>query len=161
MKSNKFTIEESSNGGGISNEKKSCAICGTSKTPLWRSGPAGPKVRLFPIRFRFEVNPIPIPIRSDLSSFFGVGLCMQSLCNACGIRNRKKRRTVIVNRSEDKKKKNHMRNPKIGDSLKQRLMELGREVMLQRSTAENQRLGEEEQAALLLMALSYASSVYA
>ncbi|VVA96743.1 unnamed protein product [Arabis nemorensis] len=103
MKSNKFTIEESSNGGGISNEKKSCAICGTSKTPLWRSGPAGPK----------------------------------SLCNACGIRNRKKRRTVI------------------------RLMELGREVMLQRSTAENQRLGEEEQAAVLLMALSYASSVYA
>lgn len=43
-------------------------------------------------------------------------------------------------------------------------MELGREVMLQRSTAENQRrnkLGEEEQAAVLLMALSYASSVYA
>lgn len=58
-------------------------------------------------------------------------------------------------------KKNHT---KFGDSLKQRLMELGREVMLQRSTAENQRrnkLGEEEQAAVLLMALSYASSVYA
>lgn len=88
---------------------------------------------------------------------------MQSLCNACGIRNRKKRRTLISNRSEDKKKmkKNHT---KFGDSLKQRLMELGREVMLQRSTVENQRrnkLGEEEQAAVLLMALSYASSVYA
>ncbi|KFK38137.1 hypothetical protein AALP_AA3G074400 [Arabis alpina] len=119
MESKSDAIEESNN------EKKSCAICGTSKTPLWRSGPAGPK----------------------------------SLCNACGIRNRKKRRTVIVNRSEDKKK----RNPKIGDSLKERLMELGREVMLQRSTAENQRrkkLGEEEQAAVLLMALSYTSSVY-
>ncbi|ESQ49360.1 hypothetical protein EUTSA_v10021708mg [Eutrema salsugineum] len=137
MKSSKFTsadaIEESSSSsnGGISNEKKSCAICGTSKTPLWRGGPAGPK----------------------------------SLCNACGIRNRKKRRIVIGNRSEDKKKKkNPTRNSKLGDSLKQRLMELGREVMLQRSTAENQRrkkLGEEEQAAVLLMALSYASSVYA
>uniref|UniRef100_A0A1J3DI50 GATA transcription factor 15 n=1 Tax=Noccaea caerulescens TaxID=107243 RepID=A0A1J3DI50_NOCCA len=124
-------IEESSSsdGGIMSNEKKSCAICGTSKTPLWRSGPAGPK----------------------------------SLCNACGIRNRKKRRTVIGNRSEDRKK-NHSRNPKLGDSLKQRLMQLGREVMLQRSAAENQRrkkLGEDEQAAVLLMALSYASSVYA
>ncbi|CAH8343566.1 unnamed protein product [Eruca vesicaria subsp. sativa] len=108
-----------------SKEKKSCAICGTSKTPLWRSGPAGPK----------------------------------SLCNACGIKNRKKRRTVIRgNRSEyQKEKKNHTRNPKLGDSLKQRLMELGREVMMQRSN----QLGEEEQAAVLLMALSYASSVYA
>lgn len=70
---------------------------------------------------------------------------------------------MIGNRSEDRKK-NHSRNPKLGDSLKQRLMELGREVMLQRSTAENQRrkkLGEDEQAAVLLMALSYASSVYA
>lgn len=100
------------------------------------------------------------PIWSDLISLITF---MQSLCNACGIRNRKKRRTLISNRSEDKKKmkKNHT---KFGDSLKQRLMELGREVMLQRSTAENQRrnkLGEEEQAAVLLMALSYASSVYA
>ncbi|EOA31639.1 hypothetical protein CARUB_v10014841mg [Capsella rubella] len=135
MKTSTDAIEEhsSSSSNIISNEKKSCAICGTSKTPLWRGGPAGPK----------------------------------SLCNACGIRNRKKRRTLISNRSEDKKtknKKNQSRNPKLGDSLKQRLMELGREVMMQRSTAEKQRrnkLGEEEQAAVLLMALSYASSVYA
>ncbi|XP_010486203.1 PREDICTED: GATA transcription factor 15-like [Camelina sativa] len=119
-----------SNGGGISsNEKKSCAICGTNKTPLWRSGPAGPK----------------------------------SLCNACGIRNRKKRRTVISNRSEDKMKTKikKKKNPKLGDSLKQRLMELGREVMMQRSTTAGKKLGEDEQAAVLLMALSYASSVYA
>ncbi|KAF2542028.1 hypothetical protein F2Q68_00033108 [Brassica cretica] len=119
----------SSDGGG---EKKSCAICGTSKTPLWRGGPTGPK----------------------------------SLCNACGIRNKKKKSTVIRNRSEvkKKKKKSHARSSKIGDSLKQRLMELGREVMMQRSTAEDKqrkKLGEEEQAAVLLMALSYASSVYA
>ncbi|CAN6992780.1 hypothetical protein IGI04_003858 [Brassica rapa subsp. trilocularis] len=108
----------SDGGGGTSNEKKSCAICGTSKTPLWRGGPTGPK----------------------------------SLCNACGIRNKKKKSTV---RSEVKKKKKQ--SSKIGDSLKQRLMELGREVMMQRK----KKLGEEEQAAVLLMALSYASSVYA
>nr|VDD53200.1 unnamed protein product [Brassica oleracea] len=118
----------SDGGGGVNSEKKSCAICGTSKTPLWRGGPTGPK----------------------------------SLCNACGIRNKKKKSTV---RSEvKKKKKNQIRNPKLGDSLKQRLMELGREVMMQRSTAEDKqrkKLGEEEQAAVLLMALSYASSVYA
>ncbi|XP_010546999.1 PREDICTED: GATA transcription factor 15-like [Tarenaya hassleriana] len=127
-----------SNGSAINETKKTCADCGTSKTPLWRGGPAGPK----------------------------------SLCNACGIRSRKKRRAVIAAAaacgSEDKKPRkggsggNHNRNPKIGDSLKQRLMELGREVMMQRSTVEKQRrkLGEEEQAAVLLMALSY-GSVYA
>ncbi|RID81024.1 hypothetical protein BRARA_A03642 [Brassica rapa] len=109
----------SSSDGGVNSEKKSCAICGTSKTPLWRGGPTGPK----------------------------------SLCNACGIRNKKKKSTV---RSEVKKKKKKQ-SSKIGDSLKQRLMELGREVMMQRK----KKLGEEEQAAVLLMALSYASSVYA
>ena len=41
--------------------------------------------------------------------------------------------------------------------MKRRLFALGREVLLQRSTVEKQRrkLGEEEQAAVLLMALSY------
>lgn len=52
---------------------------------------------------------------------------------------------------------------KLGDNLKQRLMALGREVLMQRSTVEmkqRRKLGEEEQAAVLLMALSY-GSVYA
>ncbi|XP_022749051.1 GATA transcription factor 15-like [Durio zibethinus] len=123
----------------ISNEtKKICADCGTSKTPLWRGGPAGPK----------------------------------SLCNACGIRSRKKRRAILgLNKGEDKKSKRGNRNgdnsgssntKNLGDNLKQRLLSLGREVLMQRSTVEKQRrkLGEEEQAAVLLMALSY-GSVYA
>ncbi|KAH1096557.1 hypothetical protein J1N35_013478 [Gossypium stocksii] len=122
--------------------KKVCADCGTSKTPLWRGGPAGPK----------------------------------SLCNACGIRSRKKRRAILgLNKGEDKKSKkgningnNYNRkssssNTKnLGDNLKQRLLSLGKEVLMQRSKVEKQRskLGEEEQAAVLLMALSY-GSVYA
>ncbi|XVF62508.1 hypothetical protein PTKIN_Ptkin09bG0013600 [Pterospermum kingtungense] len=119
-----------------SNEtKKTCADCGTSKTPLWRGGPAGPK----------------------------------SLCNACGIRSRKKRRAILgLNKAEDKKSRRGGNNSNgnstksLGDNLKQRLLALGREVLMQRSTAEKQRrkLGEEEQAAVLLMALSY-GSVYA
>ncbi|KAK9004684.1 hypothetical protein V6N11_042143 [Hibiscus sabdariffa] len=110
--------------------KKTCADCGTSKTPLWRGGPAGPK----------------------------------SLCNACGIRSRKKRRTIMgLKKGEDKKSKKSSNNPKnLGDNLKQRLILLGNEVLMRRSSFENQRrkLGEEEQAAVLLMALSY-GSVYA
>ncbi|KAG6597560.1 GATA transcription factor 15, partial [Cucurbita argyrosperma subsp. argyrosperma] len=131
----------SKNSGGVSSEesqvneqnKKTCADCGTSKTPLWRGGPAGPK----------------------------------SLCNACGIRSRKKRRAILgLSKGvvEDKKNKrsnscNNISNSKLRDSLKQRLMALGREVLMQRSSVERQRkkLGEEEQAAVLLMALSYGS----
>lgn len=58
-----------------------------------------------------------------------------------------------------KGKKSSSSNRQIGDGLKQRLLALGREVLMQRSTVERQRrkLGEEEQAAVLLMALSYGS----
>lgn len=40
----------SQNQSGLSSDeshKKMCAECGTSKTPLWRGGPAGPKVTNF------------------------------------------------------------------------------------------------------------------
>lgn len=125
------------NPNGVSSDeshKKTCADCGTSKTPLWRGGPAGPK----------------------------------SLCNACGIRSRKKRRATLGLNKEDKKPKKtsigggNNSNNKLGYNLKQRLLALGREVLMQRSSVERQRkkLGEEEQAAVLLMALSY-GSVYA
>ncbi|KAI9122907.1 hypothetical protein K1719_005796 [Acacia pycnantha] len=111
----------------MSEKKKTCADCGTTKTPLWRGGPAGPK----------------------------------SLCNACGIKSRKKKRAILGLKGK-RSNSNSNGSSKIGDSLKQRLMALGREVLMRRSTAERQRkkLGEEEQAAVLLMALSY-GSVYA
>ncbi|CAI0467127.1 unnamed protein product [Linum tenue] len=141
----------SSPGGEDSSQKKTCADCGTSKTPLWRGGPAGPK----------------------------------SLCNACGIRSRKKRRDILgLNKSSSNEKKSaakktlahgggaagghHDRNSSsklVGNGLKSRFVALGREVIMkqqQRSKVEKQRrkLGEVEQAAVLLMALSY-GSVYA
>ncbi|KAL4643073.1 hypothetical protein ACB092_02G066900 [Castanea dentata] len=131
-------VDLSDKGSESETHKKTCADCGTTKTPLWRGGPAGPK----------------------------------SLCNACGIRSRKKRRASLGLNKEDKKSKrasingsnnnNHNNNNKISNSLKQRLLALGREVLMQRSTVERQRkkLGEEEEAAVLLMALSY-GSVYA
>ncbi|XP_021730278.1 GATA transcription factor 15-like [Chenopodium quinoa] len=127
------------------NEIKRCADCGTSKTPLWRGGPAGPK----------------------------------SLCNACGIRSRKKRSAILGFKSEEKKLRKINSGSSMtsssssssssrfgGTPLHQRLIALGREVMMQRSTVDKKqqrgrkKLGEEEQAAVLLMALSY-GSVYA
>ncbi|XP_076960025.1 GATA transcription factor 15-like [Bidens hawaiensis] len=137
---------DSSDGGGDS--IKTCADCGTTKTPLWRGGPAGPK----------------------------------SLCNACGIRSRKKRRALLGMTKEEKKAKkaataaaatsggdSQNSSPNSGlttgntDSfcLKKRLMALGSEVVLQRPrsriTKRRRKLGEVEQAAFLLMALSCGS----
>ncbi|KAA8536775.1 hypothetical protein F0562_029253 [Nyssa sinensis] len=123
--------------------KKCCADCKTTKTPLWRVGPSGPK----------------------------------SLCNACGIRYRKKRSGVvgvikgIEKRKEKptttiitKKTNSGFGNGKLRETLKVRLMALGKElVMFQRQRSRMKRhsssrmLGEEEQAAVLLMALSRGS----
>uniref|UniRef100_A0A2P2Q3C3 Uncharacterized protein MANES_03G201300 n=1 Tax=Rhizophora mucronata TaxID=61149 RepID=A0A2P2Q3C3_RHIMU len=128
-----------------SQQKKTCADCGTTKTPLWRGGPAGPK----------------------------------SLCNACGIRSRKKKRDVLgltkgaANEKKSRKgssynHNNHLNNHRqqqqqqLGDGLKQRFLALDGEALMQRPKVRRPRnkLGEEEQAAVLLMALSY-GSVYA
>ncbi|KAA8543051.1 hypothetical protein F0562_021454 [Nyssa sinensis] len=115
--------------------KKSCSDCNTTSTPLWRGGPAGPK----------------------------------SLCNACGIKYNKKRRALLgLDRGRKDKAKNKKNsgnrngnsnsnsNSKLGQSVKLRLIALGRETGLQRSEKRRGKLGEEEQAAILLMALSYA-----
>jgi hypothetical protein len=40
-------IQESLCVGMMSENKKCCSDCKTTKTPLWRGGPAGPKV-IFP-----------------------------------------------------------------------------------------------------------------
>ncbi|KAL3505667.1 hypothetical protein ACH5RR_031049 [Cinchona calisaya] len=151
MSSQTPTPERASSDG---TQIKTCADCGTTKTPLWRGGPAGPK----------------------------------SLCNACGIRSRKKRRALLgLNKEEKKPKKstsNHSKNSinynnsnsyssnhsnssgGFGDfSVKRKLFSFGRDgVALQRprssNTIQRRKLGEEEQAAFLLMALS-CGSVYA
>ncbi|XP_073285452.1 GATA transcription factor 15-like [Primulina huaijiensis] len=120
---------------------KTCVDCGTSKTPLWRGGPAGPK----------------------------------SLCNACGIKSRKKRRSLTgaaIKEDKKPKKSKNIQNgrssgggdntSKINFSLKNRFWGFDRDLVLQRprsNTNQRRKWGEEEQAAFLLMALS-CSSVY-
>ncbi|XP_030947601.1 GATA transcription factor 15-like [Quercus lobata] len=115
--------------GGVEELKKSCTDCHTTRTPLWRGGPAGPR----------------------------------SLCNACGIRYRKKRRALLsLDKGETEKCKknsiNRSNKGKVGVRLKLGLMALGREMGLHRSLGKEKqimrKLKEEEQAAMLLMALS-------
>ncbi|KAK6159832.1 hypothetical protein DH2020_003213 [Rehmannia glutinosa] len=118
--------------------KRCCSDCKTTKTPLWRSGPTGPK----------------------------------SLCNACGIRYRKKRpnpstgatttTSAATAKNDGRKGKiGKTRNLKLRDGLKVKLMGFGKEVEVmegERSGLKRVRSprqwGEVERAALLLMALS-------
>uniref|UniRef100_A0A0D9W101 GATA-type domain-containing protein n=1 Tax=Leersia perrieri TaxID=77586 RepID=A0A0D9W101_9ORYZ len=113
-----------------SGEPKACTDCHTTKTPLWRGGPSGPK----------------------------------SLCNACGIRYRKKRREALgldageggADRQEKKKSKREREREREEVTVELRMGGFGKEVVLKqrRRMRRRRRLGEEEKAAILLMALS-------
>ncbi|KAK4739353.1 hypothetical protein R3W88_003050 [Solanum pinnatisectum] len=143
--------KEESSGSETTGISKSCSDCKTTKTPLWRSGPSGPK----------------------------------SLCNACGIKYRKKKSSPIgLTKGATKKKEKPLSNSgsteevdyckkgKIGNGkdeklskvLRVKLMMLGKEVVIlqrQRSAMKKRRnqrkLDEVERAAVLLMALSCGS----
>ncbi|KAL6613707.1 hypothetical protein ACP70R_035977 [Stipagrostis hirtigluma subsp. patula] len=141
-------------------EAKACADCHTTKTPLWRGGPEGPK----------------------------------SLCNACGIRYRKRRRQALgldanaadpqsqpqdqqllrkkaaaaadpqdqqpprkkgaVTKDKDKDKEKKKEEKQVTVEL--RVVGFGKEVMLKqrRRMRRKKCLSEEERAAVLLMSLS-------
>ncbi|XP_061371954.1 GATA transcription factor 15-like isoform X2 [Gastrolobium bilobum] len=144
----------------LSENKKCCTDCRTTKTPLWRGGPAGPKVIT-----HHSSSTIPI---SNFYSFL--------LLILFGYR---KRRASMVgmNKGQEKKRERAQNGTssssssssgdtvgvgggrELRESLKVKLMALGEEVLLQRSPSvlKKQRrnmLGEEEQAAVCLMALS-------
>ncbi|KAJ9187833.1 hypothetical protein P3X46_003248 [Hevea brasiliensis] len=80
----------------------------------------------------------------------------KTLCNACGIRYRKKRWALLgldKGRAEKcRRKMAKSSRSKLGVSLELGLMVPGRDILLQEEW--KRRLGEEEQAAILLMALS-------
>ena len=82
---------------------------------------------------------------------------LQTLCNACGIRQRKKRRAVLgldkgVAKASKKKIAKTSNSSKLGVSMKLDLMGFRRDGIFQEDW--KRKLGEEEQAAILLMAMS-------
>ncbi|XP_040375777.1 GATA transcription factor 16-like [Oryza brachyantha] len=114
-----------------SNGSKACADCHTTKTPLWRGGPGGPK----------------------------------SLCNACGIRYRKRRRAALgldaaATDGAEQKKKAKKEKAEEEDEVTVELHMVGfrskdAAVLKQRRRMRRRKcLREEERAAILLMALS-------
>uniref|UniRef100_A0ACD6ABD9 Uncharacterized protein n=1 Tax=Avena sativa TaxID=4498 RepID=A0ACD6ABD9_AVESA len=92
-----------------SGETKACTDCNATKTPLWRGGPSGPKVSRGDARSAsgsFGGGPLlrdfpdlrvprPAGLIRPIWSFSFASFFIQSLCNACGIRYRKKRREAL------------------------------------------------------------------
>ena len=95
-------VVEASGGGG---DPKACDDCNTTKTPLWRGGPNGPK----------------------------------SLCNACGIRYRKRRRVAMGLDPEAKRK------PKRDDAaLSKAAAEAAAQASTPKTEEEDTKAGEEK-----------------
>ncbi|KAG0483024.1 hypothetical protein HPP92_011108 [Vanilla planifolia] len=89
------------------------------------------------------------------------------LCNACGIRYRKKRRAVmglkdrkVAGGTKERRSdsKSDGSNKKTSSSLKMKMLSFGREVIWNQGSFmrnhKQKRMGEEEEAAVLLMAIS-------
>jgi hypothetical protein len=83
----------------------------------------------------------------------------QSLCNACGIRYRKKRREALgldaskADQQKARKKPKREKEQRGEEAGDLRSVGFGKDVVLKRRRR-RRRLGEEERAAFLLMALS-------
>ncbi|KAG0459939.1 hypothetical protein HPP92_023067 [Vanilla planifolia] len=133
--------------GSAMDSAKACSVCRSSKTPLWRNGPDGPKVFLLspesslaPLLYLLVV--ILLCLHCGFREMFSSVLCvLQSLCNACGIKYRKRKRR------EEKKVKGSRRVGvrKCGDSA------AARAAML--TVEEMKRMQREKQEKMLLLLL--------
>jgi hypothetical protein len=76
-----------------------CANCGTTSTPLWRNGPRGPKVRGEPPTSCSRdqcIIPLLKKENARRPNLDRLVCCVQSLCNACGIRYKKEERRAAA-----------------------------------------------------------------
>ncbi|KAF9681523.1 hypothetical protein SADUNF_Sadunf05G0010400 [Salix dunnii] len=178
LKGNKSSREDDRSSGNVSGDvedKKACTDCKTTKTPLWRGGPAGPKFLPTWSKFVIDFDLMVLlssmgPLANTFSFLHGFFLFWlmvfnsrvvffpQSLCNACGIRYRKKRTMMRLEKGPEKKREKTTTsntttstdistittatttnsaqavsgNGLISESLRMSLMVLGEEMMLQR-----------------------------
>ncbi|XP_027102498.1 GATA transcription factor 15-like [Coffea arabica] len=141
-------------------DEKCCVDCKTTKTPLWRSGPAGPKslCNACGIRHRKKRSATGT---SPATSTATVGLDKEEE----KIKKEKHEETIVK-----KKRRANIRDGKCGKlsvGWRQRFRAFGQGVVLyqrqrspvlrKRQSIHHRKLGEVEQAAVLLMALSCGS----
>ncbi|KAK4479073.1 hypothetical protein RD792_014584 [Penstemon davidsonii] len=97
-----------------SNPIRVCSDCNTTKTPLWRSGPKGPKVINCFCSVKNKMSHMDQILKLSNPHMFltdsyllsdrllnNISHLLQSLCNACGIRQRKARRAMAAATAND------------------------------------------------------------
>ncbi|GJN16582.1 hypothetical protein PR202_gb03585 [Eleusine coracana subsp. coracana] len=138
-------------------EAKACADCHTTKTPLWRGGPEGPKSLC---------NACGIRYRKRRRQALG----LEANAEAQDQQQKKKATATAAASSKEDKKEEGDKKEEEGDKKKDegdkkkekqvtvelRVVSFGKEVMLKqrRRMRRKKCLSEEERAAVLLMALS-------
>lgn len=160
----------------VGNCIKVCVDCQTTKTPLWRTGPIGPKVCSSSFRhYSLPLLPNLHQCRNwsiDQTVFWAIlNLDSQTLCNACGIRYMKLRRKGLVQNNMMKSKSGSKAGVNLSKSSPTSTSMSANEVeMLKRKQKKKQEViwsllqqsrkfastcgKEEAEAAVLLMALS-------
>ncbi|KAK8531626.1 hypothetical protein V6N13_130991 [Hibiscus sabdariffa] len=160
-------IQKSSSEDTMSkNDMKFCSDCKTSKTPLWRGGPAGPKSLC---------NACGIRYRKKRRAMLGMNKGVETKEKEKKKKKKKERSDsshssyIATSNDDDGNKKKLKGNFNgVGEDVKMRLYALGSEVLLQSGSSlsgvvkkqrcqRRRKLGEEEQAAISLMALSCGS----
>ncbi|KAL6964678.1 hypothetical protein U1Q18_035736 [Sarracenia purpurea var. burkii] len=145
----------------MSEIKKCCADCKTTRTPLWRSGPAGPKslCNACGIRYRKKSAAL-VGLNKGSEKRKDKPATNTTTTSTISTPVTSTTTPIPVTASNTTKS----RGGNLCKDLRVRLMALGKEMaMLQRKRSPlkrqriSRKLGEEEQAAVLLMALSCGS----
>ncbi|KAJ7977887.1 GATA transcription factor [Quillaja saponaria] len=147
-------MEKESSAEEMGENKKCCTGCKTTKTPLWRGGPAGPKSLCNACGIRYRKRRVPImglskgqERKRDRAHATAVSTSTATTSNTTPAKN-----VGTGNGGRD-----------LDESLKMKLMALSEEVVLlqwlpqavkKQRCQRRRKLGEEELAAVSLMALS-------
>lgn len=148
--------KESLGGDDEGNENKRCCIdCRTTKTPLWRGGPAGPKSLCNACGIRYRKRMVSVMRLSRGPSEKIKKERSQSHNNNSHNSNTDFTTTNDTTNSTGVGRETDFKNKTL--KFKVKLVELRNEVVKKRRCRRKRELGEEEQAAVLLMSLSCGS----
>ncbi|KAH7542984.1 hypothetical protein FEM48_Zijuj02G0133700 [Ziziphus jujuba var. spinosa] len=158
----KSGYEKSLPEGMNESNEKCCTDCKTTKTPLWRGGPAGPKTLCNACGIRHRKKRIPVVRLSNRTERKRERLTCSHGNTKTSSATTTTTTTTTTTISPTSSDENGGRDS--SESLKARIMALGMDVFLQSSSVvkkqrwqKRRKLGEEEQAAVSLMALSCGS----
>ncbi|GAB4855631.1 hypothetical protein Ancab_024252 [Ancistrocladus abbreviatus] len=143
--------------------KKSCTDCKATRTPLWRTGPAGPRTLCNACGIRYRKRKVgemgQEPSKSTVQHHHQRPLLLLKKEKSS---NSSTTSSASIAKSDGRTSRDD--HDKFRESMKMRLVDVGKEMMFQSTTKSpvkrqrsSRKLGEVEEAAILLMSLSWGS----